>query len=362
MALGAEGAGENSPAMPAAAHVEDVEPCAWTVDPQPEGLVLDSLDWTRRGLYGRVCSMARWFDGFFGNERFDSQTARQAGGELSFAMERRQGFATHGRPSLRVRVPLPNLNKRLHFFADREDERATTTGPADVTRAGETAPVAGADQVSRVGLGYQKTPDKDSLLKLRSGVRVSGGLKPFAEAQYRQQFWQTDATQWRFSETFFWRRPDGFGETTLLDFEARLGAGTLFRWFNDATVSQITARVGWLTGGSLFFDLGEKRALQFQMAWSGDTGAPVRLATYGPRLTYRQSLGPPWLFGEAYVGRDHPQMSIDVPRISQDYVGVKVELQFGREHERPPPAATMPGSSQPAPPMPAAGADGSGAK
>jgi len=320
------------------------EPCSWDSSAQQgEGVVVEGLDWTRRNLYSNVCSWARWFDHFFGDERFSAATAQQVGGELTYVVEGREGVGTRGRPSLSLRVPLPNLNKRLHFFVDREDERNTAAGPADITRAGASAPVAGSSDVSRIGFGYEKLPDLTSLLKFRTGVRVSGGLRPFAEAQYRTLFGQTEATHWRFSETFFWRRPDGFGETTLLDWEANLRPGVLFRWFNDATVSQITQRVGWVSGASLFFDLGERRAIQVQAVWSGDTGAPVRVANYGPRLTYRQSLGRPWLFGEVYVGRDYPQQSLDQPRVSQDYVGVKLELQFGRERQAPhpvmPPAA-----------------------
>jgi hypothetical protein len=336
-----EPAAARQPAAPVApqalADARD-EPCTWDADAQAgEGPVVGGLDWTRRNLYSNVCSWARWFDHFFGDERFGAATAQEVGGELSYVVEGREGLGTHGKPTLRVRIPLPNLNKRLHVFIDREDERNTAAGPADVTRAGANAPVAGSADVSRIGFGYEKLPDLISLFRLRTGVRVSGGLKPFAEAQYRTLFGQTQATQWRFSETFFWRRPDGFGETTLLDFEANLRPGVLFRWFNDATVSQITERVGWMTGASLFFDLGERRAIQLQAVWNGDSGAPVRVSNYGPRLSYRQSLGRPWLFGEVYVGRDHPQKALDQPRVSQDYVGVKIELLFGREHEAPRP-------------------------
>jgi hypothetical protein len=329
-----------APPQPAAADAGRDEPCSWDASAQDrESAVVEGLDWTRRNLYSNVCTWARWFDHFFGDERFGAATAQDVGGELSYVVEGREGVGTRGKPTLRVRIPLPNLNKRLHVFIDREDERNTVAGPADVTRAGANAPVAGSADVSRIGFGYEKLPDLISLFRLRTGVRVSGGLKPFAEAQYRTLFGQTQATQWRFSETFFWRRPDGFGETTLLDFEANLRPGVLFRWFNDATVSQITQRVGWMTGASLYFDLGERRAIQVQAVWNGDSGAPVRVANYGPRLTYRQSLGRPWLFGEVYAGRDYPRKSLDEPRISQDYVGVKLELQFGREHEAPRPAA-----------------------
>ncbi len=358
--VAAEGAGiapqAAAPAMQlAAADPGQDEPCSWNAGAQGgESAVVEGLDWTRRNLYSNVCSWARWFDHFFGDERFGAATAQQVGGVLSYVVEGREGVGTRGKPSLSLRIPLPNLNKRLHIFIDREDERNTVAGPADITRAGANAPVAGSSDVSRIGFGYEKLPDLISLFKLRTGVRVSGGLKPFAEAQYRTLFGQTQSTQWRFSETFFWRRPDGFGETTLLDFEANLRPGVLFRWFNDATVSQITQRVGWMTGASVFFDLGERRAIQVQAVWNGDTGAPVRVANYGPRLSYRQSLGRPWLFGEVYVGRDYPQQSIDQPRISQDYVGVKMELQFGREHEAPrpamPPAAVPRDAGPPAEP------------
>jgi len=175
---------------------------------------------------------------------------------------------------------------------------------------------------------------------LRTFLLARGGqIEPFVQGQFRFVFGQTDTTRWRLTETIFWRKSEGAGETTSLDFEAAIRKDILFRWFNDATVSESTRLLRWVSGTSLYFDLGNRRAAQAQFTMNGDTGEPVDVANYGVRLSYRRSIGRPWLIGEAYVGHDYPKIAPGIDRLSQTFVGLRLELQFDRGPESTRPSA-----------------------
>jgi hypothetical protein len=333
------------PALPGPAADHTIEdPCAPLADPAArDSLVVEGLDWTRQRLFSSVCVSARWFDRFFGDERFDDVAARGAQGYAYYLAEVREGTPTTHSPGLRVRIALPNLNRRLHFFVDRDEDRQTIAGQSERVDSGPTSPVAPREDSAQFGFGYLVQKARD-LFRFRVGVRLkSGELEPFVQGQYQHVFAQTDSTRWRFGETLFWRRTEGAGATTSLDFEAALRKDILFRWFNDATVSESTQLVQWLSGTSLYFDLGNRRAVQVQVTANGDTGEPVDVSNYGARVAYRRTLGPPWLIGEVYVGHDFPKSLPGVERLSQTFGGFRIEMRFGRDDEPAPRPEPGPG-------------------
>jgi len=298
----------------------------------PDGTEGDALDWTRDWLYRSVCNSAYWFDSFFGEERFDD-AAQGLRGNAFLVLERRQGRGFKFKPGLRVRVPFPNLSRRFDLFFDRDDELATIEGRSDALAPTALAPANSLTErdSSQVGFAYRAFQEIDALLNFRAGVRLrSAQLRPFVQGRYRKEFWKTEATQWRFTETLFWRRPDGFGETTEVEYESILSRSLLFRWFNNATLSETTQDFAWQTGVALYKDLGEARAVQGVVSAVGETGSPVDIANYEVRLSYRQTLGRPWLFGEVFAGMDWPRAVEDLHRRQEAFGGVRMEIHFGR--------------------------------
>lgn len=328
-----------TPVAPASA-LPDGDTCRSTPDSDGENTVVEGLDWTRRQLFSSVCVSARWFDRFFGEMRYDDSAARGVQGIAYYQIERRAGTEVAQVPGLRLRVALPNLNKRLHLFVDRDDERQTIAGRSETVDSGPTSPVEAREDTAQFGFGYLANLAREILLKFRVGVRARGGqAEPFVQGQFRWVFGETDTTRWRLTETIFWRKSEGAGETTSLDFESALKKDILFRWFNDATVSETTRLLRWVSGTSLYFDLGNRRAVQAQFTMNGDTGEPVDVANYGVRFSYRRSIARPWLIGEAYIGHDYPKPAPEIGRLSQNFVGLRLELQFDRGPEPTRPSA-----------------------
>jgi hypothetical protein len=291
------------------------------------------LDWTRRALFDTVCTSAMWLDGFFGDIRYD-EAAPGVRGRLSFGIERREDAGVTTKPRFRVRVPLPNLNRRLSVYVEREDETQSVEGRnVEDQQAVEPISTSTAQDSTQVGFAYRKLKLLDQAVELRLGLRApQGKLDYYARARYRYPFWRTDATQWRFGQTLFWRRSQGWGETTQLDFDARLSDRYLFRWYNSATWSQVSEGVDWRTGVPLYRLFHGGRVVVVEPNMYGQTGLPYAVSSYGVRGAYRQTLGRSWLFGELYVGQDWVKIVPVGPRDAQFFVGLILEVVFdGRQ-------------------------------
>ena len=287
------------------------------------------LDWSRRELFRFLCGTARWFDGFFGEQRYDD-SADSVRGRIAYNAERREHAGMNEEARFSVRLPLPNLNHRFNVFFERDDERRTLAGRTDA-EPGAVAAVPGAQESTQAGVGFQLSDVLDQLLDLRLGARIRDKkVDVFARAKYRKEFAETVSTQWRFSQTLFHARFDGFGETTALDFEAKLSEANLLRWSNNATWTQATERLDWRTGVALYRTLAANRAVVAEVAASGASKSAVDIANYGVRAAYRQTLGRPWLLGEIYVGQDYPKSVPEVARDRQFLAGLTVEVLFGR--------------------------------
>lgn len=307
----------------------ETDPCIMEPDQEMLG-----LDWSRRQLHRGICATVRWFDAFFGEERFDD-AAQKIRGRLAYTVEQRERVGRDTRPRLRLRVSTPNLNRRANLFIEREDERTTI-----LTRTGEETVPEGAQPSSasqsealRIGFGYDRIKRDDEALDFRLSLRLrQGELAPSARARYRREFLRTDVSQWRFTETLFWRRFEGWGETTAIDYERKIGEPYFFRWFNDGTWSQDTLGLAWRSGVSLYRDFGAGRAALAEARLEGQTDGDVGVSNYGPRFAYRQTLGRKWLLGEVYTGYDWPKTLESETRRSQFYAGITVEVLFGHYH------------------------------
>ena len=305
---------------------EKPDPCIMEKDREVLG-----LDWSRRQLHRGICASVRWLDDFFGEERFDD-AAKQIRGRVSLTVEHRERVGFDLKPRFRLRVGMPNLSNRLNFFVEREDERNAVLARTDGETEAETAQPSSTSQSDavRVGFGYDGIKKENESLDFRVSLRIrEGELAPSARARYRREFLRTDISQWRFSETLFWRRFEGWGETTAIDYEHKFGEPNLVRWFNDGTWSETTDGVAWRTGITLYRTLGAGKAGLAEVRVEGQSDSPVDVSNYGVRLAYRQTLGRKWLLGEIYSGYDWPKSIPGEERHSQLYGGVTLEILFG---------------------------------
>jgi hypothetical protein len=276
-----------------------------------------------------VCASARWFDGFFGDIRFDQETSAtygRAGLGLTWS-EYDSGQAI---TDFFARYPLPNLSRKLEVVLARDNEDDFVQDRASPVDAVPEFVSATQDQSWLAGLGYTSISTNRSRLRFSGGLRLAWPPVPYAQARYRYRYFFSEKLALRAQETVFWRRNEGFGTTTVVDLERLLGAHVLARWSTSATLSQATEGTRISSSLTLYQSLGGARALAYSALVKGSTGAPVPLERWGVRVLYRQRAWRDWLFVEVGTGVSWPRGTLSERRSASWGFGIRFEVFFGQ--------------------------------
>jgi hypothetical protein len=136
------------------------------------------IDRMQRGVYSSVCGSAAWFDGLFGNPRYD-QDSEETFGRLGLfeTYDRRDKFDTRLR--LRARFSLPNLENRLKLTFGRGDEQALVEErPSDTENPQPPTFQSANDDAWLLGLGYSKQNKLENGFDFGIGVRLHTPIDP----------------------------------------------------------------------------------------------------------------------------------------------------------------------------------------
>lgn len=297
-----------------------------TLDPDEEFI---GLDWARRRTFEGVCLSARWLDRLFGDETLDLNKY-PIEGYVGFDLEKTRGSSPSLSPKIRLRLRLPNLSNRFDVFFERDDENKTIVGESDSAVTRQLG--SGQQNTAQVGLGYEILRGIDSLLSFRAGIRLTNRKPdPFVRSRYNLSFGKSERAEWRVGQSLFWRQVEGFGETTTLDYERRVGGPFIFQWNNSATVSQVTEAFRWGSSVTVLHPLDERRTMLYSYSADGQTGQPDAVSRFGPRVSYRQQMNRRWLFGEVYIGSYRVKGDGIGERKEFPYVGAKIEAHFTSE-------------------------------
>lgn len=313
-----------APAEPAAAVPIESSACQ-----EPAAAQHGFVDRMQHDVYASVCNTARFFDGFFGNARYD-QDSDATFGRLGVVQvwDDRGGFDTKLR--LRARVALPAMKNRvgLIFGQGEVEENGEEARPA-TTGALPTSFREVRDEAWLLGLGYSRQNGLRRGFDVDLGVRLGTPVDPFAKGSYRYNLPFGGATALRLRETLFWRDSLGVGTSTEVALDHLLTPRLLARWSNVGTVAEETAGLEWTSSAVLYQSLGTRRALSYISFVSGKTRAEVPLQNYGFGLRYRRSFWREWLFLELFGGVDWPREFREEDRNINPGLGLGVEMYFG---------------------------------
>ncbi len=311
-----------SPEAPAPEEAE-LEPC--TAKPPSRDVWLDTF---RTGLHRSACRTGRWFDGFFGDERYDSEL-EQNYGRLTAGVAWDEDDNVDLDIDLDAQLYLPRAEKRWRAFINRDDEDdfAANRGREELEQLPDFFD-ASREEEWLVGLGYSPAKRKNRTLDVDAGVKLDLPLDPFVRVRGRRQWFLTDYRLVRMRNTLFWRNQKGYGLTHNTDVEQVLTPNLLLRWANYGTWSESTRGVDWLTAFTLYQNLGGERAMAYQASIRGETDVPVNVGRYTVRAIYRQRWLREWFFVEGYAGMTWPRDPDEVRRESLQF-GVSFEMRYG---------------------------------
>ncbi|MDQ1304049.1 MAG: hypothetical protein QG595_2032 [Pseudomonadota bacterium] len=287
------------------------------------------IDSVQRGVYTGVCGAAVWFDGLFGNPRYD-QDSNDTFGRIGLyeTLDRRDNLDT--RLKFRARLALPAFENRARITLGRGDEQQLVEDrPANSENPQPAAFRSDTDDAWLLGLGYGRQDQLERGFDFGIGVRLRFPVDPYVRASYRHNFIFNDRNMLRFRETPFWRDSRGFGATTQLAFDHLVGPRLLLRWNNVGTIAEDTDGLDWGTGVTAFHSLGSRRAISYTALMRGETDADVSLQNYGAEVRYRQQVFRRWLFIELLTSLTWPRETLEEKREINPGIGVGFEMFFG---------------------------------
>lgn len=289
------------------------------------------LDRSQVGLYSTVCEAAAWFDGFFGDARYDAATGETYGRvSLGGFTDQRNGFKPRLR--FRTRFAFPALRQRGNFFLGRgnDDELIENRGTNDLE---EDLPSITNDRDDSLfaGFGFNRYSGIERGFDFRVGAKLRAKPEPFVQAIYRYGLRFSDKNLLRFRPLAYWRLEEKFGATLSMDSDNYLGDSLLLRWSNFGNVSQDPniEGVAWGSTLSLFQALSNKRALTYSLLYRGETGDPVRIKNYGYEMRYRRRVLRDWLFLEMSGSMTWPRDTFLEQRERNLGAGIRLEVFFG---------------------------------
>lgn len=291
----------------------------------PEEAEFFGFEWARRTSYRSVCLASHWLDGLFGDNPFDPKEG-QVNGYFALITEKRQGNGLETTPRVRVRVKLPQASKRFDLFFDRDKESQSIAGESAALHPEATPEEASTNQV---GVGYLLHKGVDELLNFRLGLRLRDWRPElFVRSTYAAILADSGTGRWNLEQTLFWKKAEGFGETTGLEYQRHLGGPHVFRWGSSATLSELSDGLRWNTTLSVFQALADDRGIQWSYGANGETRRPESVSNHGLRISYRQRLQRRWLVLEIYTGIDRIKDENHPQRESQAYLGARLEAHF----------------------------------
>jgi hypothetical protein len=291
--------------------------------PPPEPLPGDNvLENARRSVRSSTEWLARGVDSWFGDQPFWEGGGQVRDGRLSIGVLKRQGEGLDTRVRFNARVRLPNVERRAYVFVGRDNEREVVADtPGAFSRQDRLLPETREDRSFFTGLGVGLRDNID----LRLGFH---GIKPYAQARYRQPWSLSDRDLVEFRQTFFWRVSDRFGSTTALSYEHALSATLAARWLTAITGTQKTKEWDWSSIVGTYKSFGAQRLLAFEAISSGRLGAHVTFGEYGVQTKWEQPIYRDWLIGEFLTGYFWPRFDVTSERTRRWALGFTTTMRF----------------------------------
>lgn len=294
------------------------------------------IDRSQVGLFRTVCNTGAFFDGFFGDSRFDEKTGETYGRFSSgFFYDRRDSFDPVIR--LRAKFALAAARNRTSFFIRSGEENNVVE-----ERGGETSEQA-VEALSRdedtaifAGFGFDQSENLERGFSVRAGLKFRAPIEQFVKARYRYGWRASDTLLLRLRPVVYWKSEEHFGATLGFQTDKFIGERFMLRWDNSANVTQDPEIEGvrWNSSLSLFHALSNSRAFTYSVFVDGETEDDVKLQDYGLEVKFRHRFLRDWLFLE-YVGSvDWPREDREDDRDINPGAGIRFEAYFGEQQGR----------------------------
>ena len=297
--------------------------CAQPSTAEPPSETDRALASARSSVQSTAVWLARGVDSWFGDQPFEQGGGKVTDGRLSVNLLKRQGDKPDLSVRFNARFKLPNFEQQTYLFIGRDAQSEVVSDtPGALSRQDRLLPAVTEDSTFFAGIGRSLNDAVD----FRLGFR--GGIKPYAQARYRN-IWQLENEDLvEFRQTLFLTAADGLGSTTAVSWQRTLLPTLATRWIASATVTQDQPKVGWSSLVGTYKSYGHQRLLALEALIQGQQGSGVFATDLGLQTRWEQPVHQNWLLGEVMVGHFWPRPDAQTPRRSAWALGVGVKMRL----------------------------------
>lgn len=285
--------------VPCSAEEEPTEPAPAEDRSGKEAVPpLTFLDVAHSSIERNFLKEVIWFDDFFGSPRTEETRETRYVLRWKNSLRWDEGGRFRFRTSLRANIRLPRISERTRIIISGENEAEPPTGlPEDPGNPGFDQTLQNTRLVN-TEIRYIILKRPLTNLFLGAGVRIKLPFESFVRSRFQHTRPLGPSTLVRFGETLFWKDAEGFGETTEIDLERRLGKKMLLRWANSGTLSEERQGLEWGTGLSLQWAFSTRNVITPGGSISGRTRPSAVIEGYRVSLAFRRNVHKDWLFFE----------------------------------------------------------------
>lgn len=262
----------------------------------------DWVDGVRHGTYSRLCNTVSWFDGWFGDEHQFNDESFRGKVSLGFKHDEVEGFDPRLR--VRIRAKLPNASNRFDAFLGRVDEDSYISDTENNRNQINAVGLRSNDEENAewlFGLGYRNPDVNNNGFDFSIGGKISSGIQPYAKIKYNHSFRQSETNYWRTRQTVFWRKKDGYGFSSNLDFTKLLTDRDILEWDTSIKYIENSSQWEWITSTTWHHSFNNRKGISSRAYIRGEEENPVSIPEYGITFTYVKPFLKPWLSLETGV-------------------------------------------------------------
>jgi len=258
--------------------------------PATEPVLRNHADVLHERISRNVDSFSQWLDSFFGNPVVEEETYGNRV-RVTTAMEIVEGEGTTLRLRVNAKLALPRMNERVQLLLSTFED--------DDGQGGEPLPqeMVGEENNRQAGLRFVLREERRLRLHTDVGLKFRPAPDPYVRLRLRYLLMQEPVVV-RLTESLFWFREDGVGETTRLDVEKSLRTNTFMRGTLAATWSETSQGMDLSPGVSVWRALSRRRAVGAELNVDAYTQPDWAVDRYRVTMRYRQRIWRNWLYAQ----------------------------------------------------------------
>lgn len=288
------------------------------------------IDGVRSRTHGRLCRSVKWIDGLFGDEYdFNDKDFRS---KVSIGFRHDEADGLDPRLRIRIKTKLPNVSDRFNAFIGRvEEDSFISNTEVNQDRLNAVGLRSNDDDEAEwlVGLGYRNPNARSNGFDYSVGAKLSHGLNPYAKIAHRYLFTPNESSYWRTTQTGFWRRDEGYGFSSNLDYTRLFTDRDILEWDTRVKYTEDSSQWEWVTGTTWHHSFTKKKGISSRIYVRGEEENEVAIPEYGLTFTYVRPFLRPWLFVEAGVDFRWEKEVEDNPYESVVRFGLQFEMLLG---------------------------------